>query len=60
MPTKVKLRNKETGEIIPIAENGDVKLDGLKAVESSVKKPYISKKNFNNVYHELAVLNLKL
>ena len=43
-PTKVNLRNKETGEIIHIAENSDVKVDEPKAVES-VKKPYKSKKN---------------
>ena len=33
-PTKVNLRNKETGEIIHIAENGDIKVDEPKAVES--------------------------
>ena len=44
-PAKVNLRNKETGEIIHITENGDIKVDEPKAVES-VKKIYMSTKNF--------------
>lgn len=61
-PTKVNLRNKETGEIIHIAENGDVKVDEPKAV-GSVKKTLYVKEKFhisNNAYHELAMLNPKL
>ena len=42
-PTKVNLRNKETGEIIHIVENGDVKVDEPKAVESVKKTLYPSK-----------------
>ena len=62
-PTKVNLRNKETCEIIHIAENGDVKVDEPKAEESSVKKTLYVKEKFhisNNAYHELAMLNPKL
>ena len=40
---KVNLRNKETGEIVHITENGDIKVDEPKAAES-VKKSYMSKK----------------
>ena len=61
-PTKVNLRNKETGEIIHIAENGDVKVDEPKAVESVKKTLYVKEKFHisNNAYHELAMLNPKL